>query len=151
VWVFFWGECLVLVRAFLSIYTRFMKPALCLVLVCLPSLLFGQSSSGAELRTSGIEYARICGPTPQGQQSQYAAACNIWLTGVMDGLQAYNSNLRAIPLFDASNVTVGQVSKLVLKYIADHPEHAKLPAAAVVLGAMMENYPHKEAAPAPKD
>ena len=68
---------------------------------------------------------------------------------MMDGLQAYNSNLKAIPLFDAANVTVGQVSKLVLKYIADHPDRADLPAAAIVLGALEENFPHKEAS-APK-
>jgi hypothetical protein len=51
-----------------------------------------------------------------------------------------------LPLFDAANVTVGQISKLVLKYVADHPENAKLPAAAVVLGTLIENFPRKEAA-----
>ena len=126
-----------------------MKPALFSILLCLPAALFAQAGSGAELRNSGSEYARACGPTAQGQPSQHAAACNIWLTGVMDGLQAYNSNLKTIPLFDAANVTVGQVSKIVLKYIADHPDRADLPAAAIVLGALEENFPHKEAS-APK-
>jgi Ssp1 endopeptidase immunity protein Rap1a len=108
-----------------------------------------QASSGAELRNSGLDYARICGPTAQGQPNQYAGACNVWLTGVVDGLQAYNSNMKVLPLFDAPTVTVGQVAKLVVKYVADHPDRAQLPAAALVLGALMENYQRKESA-APK-
>jgi len=128
----------------------FMKSVLLVQLVFLPTLAFAQATSGgADLRNSGLDYARVCGPSAQGQPNQYAGACNIWLTGVLDGLQAYNSNLKVLPLFDASNVTVGQVSKLVLKYVVDHPDKAKLPAAAVVLGALVENYPHKEAPPAP--
>src|SRR5271166_3973860 len=123
-----------------------MKPALLVLLLCLPAIAVAQSSGGAELRNSGLDYARVCGPTAQGQPNQYAGACNVWLTGVVDGLQAYNSNMKVLPLFDAPNVTVGQVAKLVLKYVADHPDRAQLPTAAVVLGALMENYPRKEAA-----
>ena len=126
-----------------------MKPALLVLLIFVMLPAFAQSNSGAELRNSGLEYARVCGPTAQGQPNQYAGACNIWLTGVMDGLQAYNANMKAIPLFDAPNVTLGQVSKLAIKYVADHPDRANLPAAAIVLGALVENYPRKEAA-APK-
>lgn len=126
-----------------------MKPALLVLLIFVMLPAFAQSNSGAELRNSGLEYARVCGPTAQGQPNQYAGACNIWLTGVMDGLQAYNANMKAIPLFDAPNVTLGQVSKLAIKYVADHPDRANLPAAAIVLGALVENYPRKETA-APK-
>ena len=121
-----------------------MKPALLVLLLCLPAIAVAQTSSGAELRNSGLDYARICGPTAQGQPNQYAGACNVWLTGVVDGLQAYNSNMKVLPLFDAPNVTVGQVAKLVVKYVADHPDRAQLPTAALVLGALMENYPRKE-------
>ncbi len=127
-----------------------MKLVLLSILLCLPLQLFGQSNSGAELRNSGTEYASICGPTAQGQPNQYAGACNIWLTGVVDGLQAYNSNAKSLPLFDAPNVTVGEVAKLVVKYVAEHPDKAKLPAAAVVLGALLEAYPRKEAVTPPK-
>ena len=123
-----------------------MKPALLVLLIFVMLPAFAQSNSGAELRNSGVEYARVCGPTTQGQPNQYAGACNVWLTGVMDGLQAYNANMKAIPLFEAPNVTLGQVSKLAIKYVADHPDRANLPAAAIVLGALVENYPRKEAA-----
>ena len=102
-----------------------------------------QANNGAELRNSGTDYARVCGPTAQGQPDQYTGVCNVWLTGVVDGLQAYNSNAKSLPLFDAPNVTLGDVSKLVMKYIADHPEKAKLPTAALVLGALVDAYPHK--------
>jgi hypothetical protein len=122
-----------------------MKPALFFFVLCLPVIAAAQSNSGAELRNSGADYASICGPTAQGQANPRAGACNVWLTGVMDGLQAYNSNAKSIPLFDAPDVTVGQVSKLTLKYVADHPDRAQLPTAALVLGALMENYPRKEA------
>ena len=123
-----------------------MKPVFFVMLLCLPAIAFAQSSNGSELRNSGTDYVRICGATAQGQPSQYAGACGIWLAGVVDGLQAYNSNAKSLPLFDAPNVTVGQVSKLVVKYVADHPDRADLPTAAVVLGALTENFPRKEAA-----
>ena len=131
-------------------YTARMKPAFLALLLCLPAMALAQSSGGAELRNSGTDYVRTCGPAAQGQPNNIAAVCNIWLAGVVDGLQAYNSNAKSLPLFDAPNVTVGQISKLVVKYVADHPDRAQLPAAAVVLGALMENYPRKEAAPPPK-
>lgn len=126
-----------------------MKPALLAILLCVPVLALAQSAGGggSELRNSGLEYARICGPSVQGQQSQYASACGIWLAGVVDGLQAYNTNLRSLPLFSANNLTLGQVSKQLLKYIADRPDKAQLPTAALVLGTLIENYPVKESAP----
>jgi hypothetical protein len=127
-----------------------MKPAFFVLLLSLPVIALAQSNSGAELRNSGTDYVRVCGATAQGQPSQYAAACNIWLTGVVDGLQAYNSNAKTLPLFDAPNATVGEVSKQTVKFVADHPDKAQLPAAAVVLGALVENYPRKEATAPPK-
>ena len=128
----------------------FMKPALLVLLLCLPSLAAAQSSSGVELRNSGTDFVRICGPTAQGQANQYAGVCNVWITGVVDGLQAYNANTKVLPLFDAPNVTVGQVSKLVVNYVTSHPQQAQLPTAALVLGALVESYPRKEAPAPPK-
>jgi len=126
-----------------------MKTVLVALLLSLPLVANAQSSSGAELRNSGTDYLRICVPSAQSQQN-YAAACGIWLTGVVDGLQAYNSNTKVLPLFDAPDITVGQVSKLLVKYINDHPTYAKLPTAALVLGVLVENYPRKEPASSPK-
>ena len=74
----------------------------------------------------------------------------MWLTGVVDGMQAYNANMKVLPLFDASDITVGQVSKLVVNYVTGHPQQAQLPTAALVLGALVEAYPRKEAATPPK-
>jgi hypothetical protein len=128
-----------------------MKPVFLVLLFCLPAVAVAQSNSGgAELRTSGTEYVRVCGPTALGQSNQYTGVCNVWLTGVMDGLQAYNANLKVLPLFDAPNISVGQVSKLVANYVTSHPQQAQLPTAALVLGALVENYPRKEAATPPK-
>lgn len=108
------------------------------------------NTGGAELRVSGTDFVRICGPTVQGQPNQYTGACNVWLTGVVDGMQAYNANMKVLPLFDASDITVGQVSKLVVNYVTGHPQQAQLPTAALVLGALVEAYPRKEAATPPK-
>jgi Rap1a immunity proteins len=124
-----------------------MKPALFLLFFCLPAL--AQSSTGADLRNSGTDFVRICAATAQGQPNQYSGACSVWLTGVMDGLQAYNANLKVLPLFDAPDITVGQVIKLVVNYVTAHPQQAQLPTAALVLGALVEHYPRKEV-PAPK-
>ena len=127
-----------------------MKSVILASFLCLPAFVLAQSSTGAELRNSGTEFVRICGATAQGQPNQYAAACGIWLTGAMDGLQAYNANLKALPLFDAPNITVGEVSKLVVNYVTSHPQQAQLPTAALVLGALVEKYPRREAPAAPK-
>jgi len=116
-----------------------MKSALLVFLVCLPVLAFAQANTGVELRNTGSDYVRICGPSAQGQPNSYAAVCNVWLTGVVDGLQAYNANSKA-PFFNAPDVTVGQVAKLVVKYINDHPESAKLPTPGLVLAAMVDTY-----------
>ena len=120
-----------------------MKPVLFVLLLASPAFVLAQSSNGSELRNSGTDFVRICGASAQGQPSPYAGACGIWLAGVVDGLQAYNSNAKSLPLFDAPNVTVGEVSKLVMKYVVDHPDRAQLPTAALVLGALAENYPRK--------
>jgi len=119
-----------------------MKPAL-LFLLCLPAVAQSQSSSGSELRNSGADYVRICGPSAQGQTNSYAAACNVWMTGVMDGLQAYNTNMKVLPLFNAPDITVGEVAKLVLKYVNDHPTRAQMPTAGLVLAALVDTYPPK--------
>jgi hypothetical protein len=120
-----------------------MRPALLFLLFCLPAIAAAQSTGGAELRNSGTDYVRICGPTALGQSDQYSGACNVWLAGVVDGLQAYNANMKVLPLFDAPNITVGQVSKLVANYVTSHPQQAQLPTAALVLGALVEAYPRK--------
>ncbi|HEX8802106.1 MAG TPA: Rap1a/Tai family immunity protein [Terriglobales bacterium] len=88
---------------------------------------------------------------PRGQASPNAAACGIWLTGVMDGLQAYNTNMKALPLFDAPNLAVGPVAKLLVNYVTSHPQQASLPTSALVLGALVEAYPRKEASATPKN
>jgi hypothetical protein len=116
-----------------------MKSALLIILFCLPAVTFAQSSTGVELRNSGTDYVRICGATAQGQASSYAAVCNVWMTGVVDGLQAYNANSKT-PFFDAPDVTVGQVAKLVVKYVIDHPASAKMPTPGLVLAALVDAY-----------
>jgi hypothetical protein len=127
-----------------------MKPTLLALLLSLPAIAMAQSTGGAELRNSGTDFVRVCGSAAQGQPSQYAGVCNIWLTGVMDGLQAYDSNTKVLPLFDAPNITVGQVSKLLINYITSHPQQAQFPTAALVLGALVDSYPRKETPATPK-
>ncbi|HEX8893840.1 MAG TPA: Rap1a/Tai family immunity protein [Terriglobales bacterium] len=127
-----------------------MKSALLTFLFFLPTIVFAQSDT-ASLRNSGNDYVRICGAAAQGQASPNAAACGIWLTGVMDGLQAYNTNMKALPLFDAPNLAVGPVAKLLVNYVTSHLQLASLPTSALVLGALVEAYPRKEASATPKN
>jgi Rap1a immunity proteins len=116
-----------------------MRSAFLALLLCLPALTVAQANTGVELRNSGTDYVRICGATAQGQASSYAAVCNVWMTGVVDGLQAYNANSKT-PFFDAPDVTVGQVAKLVVKYVNDHPASAKLQTPGLVLAALVDAY-----------
>ena len=109
------------------------------MLFFLPAMAVAQSGTGAELRNSGTDYLHVC----ESSGAARPAVCNVWLTGVVDGLQAYNTNMKVLPLFNAPDVTVGQVAKLLAKYINDHPANAKLPTAAVVLAALIDAYPPK--------
>ena len=127
-----------------------MKSALLTLLLFLPTIVFAQSDT-ASLRNSGNDYVRICGAAAQGQASPNATACGIWLAGVMDGLQAYNTNMKALPLFDAPNLAAGPVAKLLVNYVTSHPQQASLPTSALVLGALVEAYPRKEASATPKN
>ncbi len=127
-----------------------MKRILLVLCLSLPTFVLAQSNAGPDVRTSGADYARLCGPTSEGSPDKYTPLCNVWLTGVIDGLYAYNANLRVLPLFDEpANLSIGQLSKLVVKYVGDHPDKAKLPTAAVVLGTLMENVPKKDTAAKP--
>ena len=126
-----------------------MKSALLSLLFFLPTIVFAQSDTAA-LRNSGNDYVRICGAAAQGQQSPNAAACGIWLTGVMDGLEAYNTNMKVPALFDAPNLAVGQVATLLVNYVTSHPQQASRPTSTLVLGALVEAYPRKEASATPK-
>jgi hypothetical protein len=112
---------------------------LLLFFLFIPAMAVAQSSTGAELRNSGTDYMSVC----ESSATSRPAVCNVWLTGVVDGLQAYNTNMKVLPLFNAPDITVGQVAKLVVKYINDHPANAKLPTAALVLASLVENYPPK--------
>jgi hypothetical protein len=126
-----------------------MKSALLTLLFFLPTIVFAEFDT-ASLGNSGNDYVRICGAAAQGQASPNAAACGIWLTGVMDGLQAYNTNMKVPPLFDAPNLAVGQVAKLLVNYVTSHPQQASLPTSALVLGALVEAYPPQGASATPK-
>ncbi len=131
-----------------------MRSVLLALLLCLPTFVFAQSSGGAELRNSGTDFVKVCGASVQGQSSQYAAVCNIWLTGVVDGLQAYDANLKTLPLFDAPNITVGDVSKLLVNYVTKHPQQAQLPTAASSARRSGRNLPaqrRRRASDAPKE
>ena len=125
-----------------------MKSALLTLLFFLPTVVFAQSDT-ASLRNSGNDYVRICGAAAQGQASPNAAACGIWLTGVMDGLEAYNTNMKVPALFDAPNLAVAQVAKLLVNYVTSHPQQASRPTSTLVLGALVEAYPRKEASATP--
>ena len=126
-----------------------MKSALLALLLCLPTIVFAQSDT-ASLRNSGNDYVRICGAAAQGQTSPNGVACGIWLTGAMDGLEAYNTNMKAPPLFDAPNLAVGQGAKLLVNYVTSHPQQASLPTSALLLGALVEAYPPQKGSATPK-
>lgn len=71
-----------------------MKPAV-LLLFCLPALALAQSNTGAELRNSGTDYVRICGPSTPGQSSPYAAGARYRLgTVTVGGRWGARRNLR---------------------------------------------------------
>jgi hypothetical protein len=40
--------------------------------------------------------------------------------------------------------------KLLINYVTSHPQQAQFPTAALLLGALVENYPRKEAPATPK-
>lgn len=119
-----------------------MKPTLFFLFLFLPVMAVAQSNTGADLRNTGADYLHVCEGSSAAQPTPRPAVCNVWVTGVVDGLQAYNANTKT-PLFNAPEVTVGQVFKLVARYLTDNPDKQKLPTAGLVLAALVQAYPPK--------
>lgn len=121
-----------------------MKHFVFALLICLPFVSWAQSGY-IDPAKSGNDYLRLCqsssthNPSPQDDE-----ICVFWMQGVNDGFRAYEE-LSHVRLFDApDDVMVGQLGKIVTKFMISNPEMLHERTATLVLLALQNAYPVKQ-------
>jgi len=100
--------------------------------------------SATDIVKSGNDFLRICKAPGGPHADAISLICTTYIKGVWDGFYAYGA-VTKIELYDFSaNMTVGQVKKIVVKYMNDHPKQLHLPTAALILIALVDAYPPKK-------
>ena len=68
----------------------------------------------------------------------------MWMEGVLNGFRAYEGQ-SGRSLFDLpDDMTVGQLDKIAVKFMNDHPEALHRRSAVLVLWPLMKAYPVKQ-------
>jgi hypothetical protein len=115
-----------------------MKHALLALLLCFPVMAVAQSD--LDMHKSGNDHLRVCEAAVHEQGTARAWNCTVWMNGVLDGFHAYeafsHTQLYKVP----DEVTTGQIEKIAVKYMNDHPKILNLPTSGLVLRALMDIY-----------
>lgn len=109
---------------------------LALAMVPLMSSL-SEAEDGFTQFMTGNRLSELCGA----KNSVDEAVCVGFVEGVSDTLEAWRSQDPAIPGAKGcipKGVTVGQLQKVVVKYLRQHPEELHYPGAALVITAINE-------------
>lgn len=119
-------------------------------------LLCGSTLTQAQTQeypnTSGNAFVRLCSATLTDHTTQvelgHIMACLGYVSGFVDGVVAGNGFAEGVttrkvpePFCRPDNVENGQLIKIVLKYIDNHPERAHLPTGALIMYALYEALP----------
>jgi hypothetical protein len=123
-----------------------MKHALLTLLLLVPGALLAQSQIDPnEITKSGTLYLKNCEASAKGVNNSLTQICRAWLDGVVRGIVAvgYWSNYRLVNI--PGDVVEGQIEKVVVKYMHDHPRDVNDSTSLLVLEALIDAYP----APAP--
>jgi len=116
------------------------------MLLCMPITLVAGDDIGdmLDVAKDGNHYLAFC-VTHIDKAQQVGAInpiiCSHWMSGVVAGFYAYESASHET-LFDApSGITVGQIEKIAVKYMNDHPQKLHEPTSLIVLWSLMDAYP----------
>jgi hypothetical protein len=121
-----------------------MKHALLALLLCLLPMSLAQSDSPSDMQDSGNGFLRICEVSTHGETSAHGLECAVWISGVFEGLDAYNATSKTQLYEIPESLTMGQVAKIAVKYMNDHPKMLNVRTSKLVLYALMDAYPVKK-------
>lgn len=121
-----------------------MKHILLVLLLCLPAMVVAQSNPFADVAKSGGDFIRTCESATQDARSPHGLECFAWLSGVIEGMDAGFNGCKTFPYKLPANITLGQIGKISVKYINDHPESMNRPTSLLVLWALVDAYPTKK-------
>jgi hypothetical protein len=107
--------------------------------LALPSATYAQFVDGKTLKDWADAGDRLSDDTDFSQASQFIG----YVTGVMDVIYVLNSGVICL----SANVTVGQLTAIVKKYVREHPEEWHLVASSLVFKALVEQFPCPESSP----
>jgi hypothetical protein len=102
--------------------------------------------------TSGNAFVRLCSAIDKengtDEETRNLIMCLGYVSGFVDALDSYSVFREALTkqkehkLFcKPEEIERGQVVRIVLKYIRNHPEHAHGPTGVLFIGALREAYP----------
>jgi hypothetical protein len=129
--------------------------------VCLTVLLFAVSCSLASAQqpqeypsTSGNAFVRICSVIDKdseqrdGSDRMHLAACLAYVEGVLDGTSQEIAYVHVMtekeppkPFCLPDDVEMGQIVKIVLKYVRNHPEEAHERTGFLIAVALEDTFP----------
>jgi hypothetical protein len=102
---------------------------------------------------SGNVFLRLCSSVEKAQrtdaETQLGAGCLLYIAGFVDGAETGNVSTMVQmkpttipkPFCRPDNTENGQLVKIVLKYIREHPEDAHQPTGLIVLWAFQRAFP----------
>jgi len=124
---------------------KVLKYSLFAMLLCLPSLVKGQTAQPIILMRSGNEFLQFCEAPIRGDNtSGHGLECSAFMVGVVEGFWAYAANSKVQLFASPEDATTSQFSKIVVKYMNDHPKELNLRTARLILMALQDAYPPKK-------
>lgn len=128
-------------------------------LPCTPAISEGSqqvsSTSGSAFEfpsTSGNAFVRLCsvleGGTKKLGDAEQSNECNAYAQGVVQGVATEVAYVKAVtgkapvaPFCMPEEVENGQVVRITLKHIRNHPENAHLPTAPLIVESLRQAFP----------
>jgi Rap1a immunity proteins len=131
-----------------------------LIVCCVPSILANAQAGRNNIADSGNRYVEICSsiekPTAQWNEMDFlnAGVCQGYMMGFRDGIAvstavvqhdnpstaSLKGSVEDFGICIPDEVELGQMIRVVLKYIREHPEEAHLPSSNLVFMAELEAF-----------
>jgi hypothetical protein len=131
-----------------------MKYPLLILALYLPTAVFTQTQTAtlpADHPThllgdpTGNDYLSVCEAVVNNLTNQPSGhlECRIWFSAVQNGFFALaaEKGMKSLPYSIPHEVTNGQMEKVVVKYMNDHPKDLHVKASLLVLWALQDAYP----------
>jgi hypothetical protein len=121
---------------------------MCMLLMW-PTVSSQEPSGPREYPSTGNAFDRLCSVVEKNKtETQHGVACIAYVVGLIDGVSketefvlAVSNKQPPMPFCLSDDVENGQLIRIVLRYIRNHPEEAHLSTAFLVVQALREAFP----------